>query len=299
MNIVMLGHPNAGKTTYMSAMYKVMSTEGIAGFRVRARSDAHHYQLMSNADRIGRGLYPAPSDQHAEYPLTFRHGSSALFEFLWRDYRGGALLDRSTTQDTQRLLADLRTADAIVLFMDLLDLQRSHIARQKIRGLTTVLFRALTGRDRLTPLVIVLTKADLVNPNVQDTGLEAFDSFIQAVDGNPAVIGTWIEVACGPYPQNVIAPVLFCLYFGLESQAYYLSALVEQSNAVGDSFAAGDTWRNRVKSRFTGQVANRDLASMAYMKAYQEYQALQTVLGPAQLLGDMLGDLEVFGGGLG
>jgi hypothetical protein len=251
----MLGHPNAGKTTYMSSMYKVMAADGLAGFRVRAKSDGDHYQLMSIANRIGRGDYPAPSDRHSEYELTLRHGASALLDFLWRDYRGGALLDRSATADTKQLLDDLETADAIVLFMDSVDLQRSSIARQKVRGLTTLLFRALSGRDRLTPIVVVLTKADLVNPN-EDRGLEVFDSLVDAVSTNQLVVGMGIEVACGPYPQNVEVPVLFCLYFGLASEAVYLDALVQQSAVTVNAFLARDTWWNRFKSGLSGDPSN-------------------------------------------
>ncbi|QYC45574.1 hypothetical protein Nocox_40155 [Nonomuraea coxensis DSM 45129] len=296
MNIVMLGHPNAGKTTYMSSMYKLMAADGFYGFRVRAKSNADHYQLMSAADRIGRGEYPAPSDRHSDYELTFRHGASELLDFLWRDYRGGALLDRSTSEDTRRLLDDLEAADAIVLFIDFVDLQRGRAAREKVRRLTTLLFQALSGRDRLTPIVVVLTKADLADPD-RDDGIEVLYPLLEAVSDNRLVVCLPIGVACGPRPQNVEVPVLFCLCFGLMSQVYFLGALMQQSAATGDRYSRGDTWWNRVRSGWNGELSNRELASLAYQKAYVEQQALLTLLGPAQALESFLAENFVLLGG--
>ncbi|GAA2853033.1 hypothetical protein Acy02nite_51040 [Actinoplanes cyaneus] len=295
MQIVMLGHTNAGKTSYMSAMYRTMALEGIGGFRVRAKNERAHQQLLTAGTGLLRGTYPAPSDRRHEYTLTLRHAASPLIDFTWKDHRGGALRDRSTVDDTRELLEDLTGADAIVLFLDSVDLQNSEAARRKIRNLTTVVFQALENRTGTTPIVIALTKCDLIDESRIDRMLEPFGSFIQAIRQQQYVIGTLVPMACGPEPRNVDVPVLFCLYFGVRHHADAMVANLNEAAASARRFAARDTAYDRwINGRLRGEKTNRELAADAYLKAEREYRRLEPMLRPIQQLEHLLGPIEIF-----
>jgi GTPase SAR1 family protein len=295
MQIVMLGHTNAGKTSYMSAMYRTMALEGIGGFRVRAGNERAHQQLLAAGTGLLRGNYPAPSDRRHEYSLTLRHSASALLDFTWKDYRGGALRDRSTVDDTRQLLADLTNADAIVLFLDSVDLQNSASARMKIRNLTTVVFQALENRTGTTPIVITLTKSDLIDESRIDQMLSPFDSFIQAIRTQENVIGTLVPVACGLEPSNVVLPVLFCLYFGVRHNAEVTYANLVAAHGQAQSYAARDTAYNRwIDGKLLGNKTNREYALEAFFRAQQEYSLLEPLLGPIERLEYLLGPMKIF-----
>jgi GTPase SAR1 family protein len=296
VNIVMLGHTNAGKTTYMALMYRAMATEGVSGFRIRAQDEQHHRQLLTAGNGILRGQYPRPSDRRDEYPLSLRHAASPLIDFSWKDYRGGALRDLSTALDTSQMLDDLKAADAIILFFDSVDLQRSQVARQKVRDLTTIVYRTLQDRTQPTPIVITLTKSDLVDLANRDRRLEPFESFIVGLSGQASVIGTVIEVACGPQPQNVMVPVLFCLYFGLTAKAAVLYRTIVQTTAKAEALRARDNLWDRMRSAVTGEETYRNLSDRAYRRAFEEYQSLEPLIGPIERLQYMLGEISVFGG---
>jgi GTPase SAR1 family protein len=122
MNIVMLGHSNAGKTTYMSSMYRELATRGVNGFWLCAQEDADHRRLLTAANGVAVGRYPPASDRRGEYPLTLRYGSNQVIDFNWKDHRGGALREKSSSSQTKALLDDVAGADAIMLFLDSADL---------------------------------------------------------------------------------------------------------------------------------------------------------------------------------
>jgi hypothetical protein len=57
----MLGHSDAGKTTYMSLMYEMMG-RGVGGFVVSAENPDDHVRLSAAAKAIRTGRYPPVSD---------------------------------------------------------------------------------------------------------------------------------------------------------------------------------------------------------------------------------------------
>ncbi|MFN0281222.1 MAG: TRAFAC clade GTPase domain-containing protein [Kineosporiaceae bacterium] len=294
MQIVMLGHTNAGKTSYMSAMYREMAVKGAGGFSVRAVDPQHHRRLLSTGRALLEGRYPDPSDRRHEYALSLRHAAAPLLDFTWKDYRGGAMLDRLDVEDAAQLIADLKSADGILLFLDSLDLQRNAVARQKIRNLTAVIFSALEGRQAPTPVAITLTKSDLLDVSAGDRLLEPFDSFVRAVGGQRSVIGTFIPVACGPLPQNVVLPVLFCLYFGLRAHAERVHADLTEAYEAARYFRARSSWINDWKTSFQGKLSNRQMAETAYAIALQEWQTLEPLLGPLQRLDTFVHTIDIF-----
>ena len=294
MNVVMLGHSNAGKTTYMASMYRDLATQGLQGFWVRAQQEGDHRRLLSMANRVASGKYPRPSDRRHEYALTLRHQGSPVIDFHWKDHRGGALRERSTSGQTRELLDDLHTADAILLFLDAPQLARGgRVGAAPVRDLTTRVAGALDRRTDPTPVVVLLTKADLIDEEEFDACMRALDAFINAIRGKQLAFGTVIDVACGPQPRNVPVPVLFSLYFGLRLQAEAAHGRTTQAALVAQQRLAADTRVRRILGRFGGRRYDLE-AQLATAGFVSEWQALDSLVSPTQALETMLGDVPVF-----
>ena len=80
----MLGKSDAGKTSYVSAMYAAMSN-GVGDFAVRAERAADHQRLRRNAQQMQRGSYPDPTNRRSVYQLQLWHEQDRVFDFVWRE----------------------------------------------------------------------------------------------------------------------------------------------------------------------------------------------------------------------
>ncbi|WP_436531848.1 TRAFAC clade GTPase domain-containing protein [Actinoplanes sp. HUAS TT8] len=246
MNIVMLGRSSAGKTTYVSLMYDLMS-RGVAGFRVSADPGTDR-RLRSAAEGIRQGRYPFASGTHTSYDLMLRFGGVNIFPFTWRDYRGASLSELTgQSEDARRLHDDLRTADGLVLFADAPGLLRDGPGSSDARLLSGLARRAVALRgERLTPIAIVLTKVDLVDrtdPAVLERLRAPFRPLVDAVARTVHVQGVIVPVACGPRPIGVRLPVLWMLQHGIVERATRFErpeTLVEPANHLGDLLAQVD-----------------------------------------------------------
>src|SRR5450755_2924544 len=289
----MLGHSDAGKTTYMSLMYEMMG-RGVGGFVVSAENPDDHVRLSAAAKAIRTGRYPPVSDQRHEYRLHVRHGQSDLLTFGWRDYRGGALLDRSTAQKAQ-VITDLREADGIVVFVDAPDLARNQRARSKTRSLVFHIVRALEGRSKPTPLVLAYTKCDLFDTDLETRLLdEPFQPLVDAVKDDGQVFGAKMYLACGPEPFNVPGPVLWCLFFGIASRAGEVEERLNVLAAARNRAKAGDTLSNRISAWWNGQESNRGLALRHQRQLEAEMQRLEPLLEPAERLWSYVREVTSF-----
>jgi hypothetical protein len=284
MEIVMLGHSDAGKTTYMSLMYELMN-KGVNGFSISAATDADHRRLMQDARAIRKGRYPDPSNRRHEYALRLRHNSSQVLDFRWKDFRGGVLTERSTSAQKRELQDDLMTADGIVLFVDLHDMVTSRHARRKVRFLNVLVTDVLSRRDRPTPMVIAATKCDLVGDSVDLSPFEsAFEPMIEAISASQHTHGTLVELTCGPRPVNVHGPVLFCLALGVLARVAELQSSFESAIENAREAARKDTLWDRVSSPFKGEPTWRSIAADRYAAAFAEYTALEPLIEPSRAL---------------
>lgn len=297
MKIVMLGHTGAGKTTYVSLMYREMQ-DGVAGFQVRARDSRQHDTLLKHARQILRGRYPDPTHQRSVYDLSLFHDGTEVLPFSWRDYRGGALADRSTGTGVGELHADLTTADGIVLFVDAVTLTRDRHATREVRRLTTHVQRALDSRDEvLTPVVVAVTKCDLVDmdaPGVTDAILDPFGPLVTAIGATSHIHGTVLPIACGPEPANVVVPVLWSLRFGIAGQALQLMAEIEAAQSAAAAAAARDTVGDRVRSFLFSEPTYASISEGHAATARSRFAQLEPLLEPVQQLGALLEDFHSF-----
>ncbi len=229
MDIVMLGHSEVGKTTYIASMYDELQTP-VNGFSLRTNQYADHKRLVEAAARIKQGSYPAPTDRRHVYYFHLCHHDSACFRFIWRDYRGGALLANSSDSEAEDLFRDLRRASGIVVFLDHTKVGVESAAQDEIGRITYLLSSALSSHERITPVAIALTKTDLVRSEFEDIGQSAQNLIDAVADAETTVTATF-PVACGSEPQNVALPVLFQLGVGISREALKLSNTLKEQQA--------------------------------------------------------------------
>jgi GTPase SAR1 family protein len=292
MRIVMVGHEGVGKTTYVACMYREMATSGLHGFWVRANSDGEHRRLLSAATRVAQSSYPPPSEQRSTYGLTLRHGSTALIDFTWGDYRGGVMRESQTAQ-SEEFLEDAMSADAVLIFIESTDLAGSRArGRARIRDLTNLAFQIIDRREVLVPIVLVITKSDLIENG--EIPVEPLTNFLTAVNGDQRVRATIAPVVCGPQTSNLLLPVMFSLYFGLLVRAAELQARADAAEQTAIVAEAGRSLGDWVRSRLAGVATNGELAQLARRQAWIEYKNLEPLLGPVRALGTMLAEVPVW-----
>ncbi|MFJ5774649.1 hypothetical protein [Streptomyces sp. NPDC093094] len=294
MNIVMLGHSQAGKTTYMALMYGTLNS-GSYGFEVLCQDRAQHKHLLRAAQAVLRGDYPPPTDHRQVYDLKLRHGLSDLVDFRWRDHRGGALTERSTSQQSADLRRDLLAADALVVFVDAYELIATPRGARKVRTLMAPITAALADRTTFVPLVISLTKCDLLGED-HDTGRlnSAFDPLINAVRQSPYVYGTIVELACGPRPRNIVGPVLFCLYWAIAKRAEELDNEIESAMQQAAMYQAQNHLMGRWLAAWRGEPHPGHSAAEMLGRAQAQYAQLEPLIEPGQKLEELLDELPVF-----
>ncbi len=118
MNILMVGHSRAGKTSYMAGLYKQFGDEP-EGFGLWMSDSNKRDNLIRLADGIMRGYYPNGTDIASQYLFYLQYDNELLIPFNWYDYRGGALSESSKySADAQELLRRMNSADALIVFLD-------------------------------------------------------------------------------------------------------------------------------------------------------------------------------------
>jgi hypothetical protein len=293
VDVVMLGHSDVGKTTYIASMYQAMQ-RGTQGFTLRAVQESDHRRLTSRASEILHGRFPPGSDQAAEYPMMLRHSGHDLLPVTWHDHRGGALNERSSSRQTARLLHRLETADGFLMFGDASRLQDStdRSTVRSIQDLITHVLRVIPERrGRTTPLVIVITKIDIVGFANLDLGriVAPFEALMDAVHDVADIHLAVAPVACGPMPRGVLRPAQWTLCFGLIARSRALAASVGMHLSAARAAAQQDT----VWSRWKGAAGTsptltpQSIVQERQDRALYEWSDVMPLIGHAvQLLGD-------------
>ena len=294
MKIVMLGHSNAGKTTYLASMYQSM-LGGVGGFSVRAADPEVHDRLPDLAAGIRGGSYPPGTDRPDAYHFILRHESRDVLEFRWQDYRGGALLERSSSEEARELSADLAAADGIVIFVDAPALERNDpLAHHRVRRLVLLTTNSLQDREKLTPVVLAFTKFDLVQaPGEPMPLVETFLPLMTAVAESTIVHGTLVPVACGPEPANVVVPVLWCLHIGIRARAAELFAAAAALAAAATSARSQISLWDWAASWLTDVPTWGDIARGHERSATEEIEKIRPLVEPAERLGDLFGHADL------
>jgi hypothetical protein len=109
MQLALLGQSGVGKTTFIASVYGLMQAE--KGLGLAAESGRDHEELMVAFRAIQDGRYPPATAARSEYNFALTHADERVFPFLWTDYRGGALRDRSESADAVALQQDVDDHD--------------------------------------------------------------------------------------------------------------------------------------------------------------------------------------------
>ncbi|MFE6905677.1 TRAFAC clade GTPase domain-containing protein [Streptomyces erythrochromogenes] len=298
MDIVMLGHSAAGKTTYVSLMYAAMR-DGIQGFSLRTDDVLVHGALTSAAEAVLRGRYPDVSSRRQVFEFVLQYQGRDVLPFRWRDYRGGALTERrADSPQAGQLQQDLVEAEGIVVFVDAHRLLTDGGSDRYTRRMTVLVQRALEARgDQLTPLVLAFTKSDLLDldrPGLLDRLVEPFDGLIAGVARTQHLRGAVAMVACGPDPVNVAVPVLWSLHYGIVGRGLALEASIEESLASARRAAANDTAWDRISSWWKEESSWAEISARHERAAQAEYERLEPLFEPAERLAGLLDGVPNF-----
>ncbi|MFF3721481.1 hypothetical protein ACFYYM_03785 [Streptomyces erythrochromogenes] len=298
MDIVMLGHSAAGKTTYVSLMYAAMR-DGIQGFSLRTDDVLVHGALTSAAEAVLRGRYPDMSSRRQVFEFVLQYQGRDVLPFRWRDYRGGALTERrADSPQAGQLQRDLVEAEGIVVFVDAHRLLTDSGSDRYTRRMTVLVQRALEARgDQLTPLVLAFTKSDLLDldrPGLLEQLVEPFDGLIAGVARTQHLRGAVALVACGPDPVNVAVPVLWSLHHGIVGRGLALHSSVEEFLASARRAAANDTAWDRISSWWKEESSWAEISARHERAAQAEYERLEPLFEPAERLAGLLDGVLCF-----
>jgi Double-GTPase 2 len=172
--ITMLGTPHSGKTTYLLAMYGMLSL-GVGREAIVADPN-QDYLIAEDWDRLCReGQLPPPTaDEPQEHRFTFtRDLDQVVVDLEWTDFRGGAMdarvPDDDSSADTAQLISRMRRSDSIYLVLDGEQLaaapsDSAAATTMLTRRMTSLVRSAIRGRQAAgqppPSLVALITKAD-------------------------------------------------------------------------------------------------------------------------------------------
>lgn len=219
----MLGHSSAGKTTYMAALYYRMSN-GLYDYKMHYDSWANYWfkryikkninytidesekegkDLETISQNVSKGIYPPATAIRQEYVFKMRYKYYNEIEFNWFDYRGGALMERSSqSSDSAELISKIKNSDALIVFLDGTKLE-DNLSRneREFRRLVYLVKNAISNLsvedNAYYPISFVITKNDLCYNALNSDGFNYFwDNILSDIKQSKKVAGliTWATV---------------------------------------------------------------------------------------------------------
>jgi hypothetical protein len=307
LKITMLGTMGAGKTCFMVGMYAVMRL-GVHGFTLSAQNLDDDIDLTDFWERLtegGKERFPEGTSQPYNYAFDFNYGFKKLMGFEWLDYRGKALLSRSTESEVKELEARLLQSSCVFLCISgehLAEKIETQKQRLDLDGMTKAgrinqFLKKLQEKRGSVPVVIAITKYDLCMHRKR----EDFTEDIKALF-NPLFTsdGNWLVLICPVSlgkelvgnkfdgkiePVNLHLPLTFAIYSELMQRGTNLKqqekTLTQKTTELREK-----NWLGRWLSRKELTKADKDLLSN---KA--EMQKLQDKL---ELLANELGKADIY-----
>ncbi len=296
MRIVMLGSTGVGKTTYMASLYGVMQ-QSVEGFRLRAVQFEDHKRWIALAERIRQGEYPAATDQRQEYNFYLRYEGRKILQFVWADYRGGAIRETQDSEQAKSLLQDLKTADGIMLFCDCHTLAQGDLRSNQIGRMTALTVQALQELNQPMSLAVILTKNDLVT-NFQENLLAPLAGLIAAINASEFVVGALIPVACSKELRNVSMPLLFVLHSAVVWEAMTAYSEAENHEQQAKSYEESSKGLmgtvNLILSKINDESSYREKAQKEREQAAAKQREFAEIQDPAWSLYQYVQKLPIF-----
>lgn len=289
MNILMVGHSGAGKTSYMAGLYKQFGGE-TNGFGLWMSDSNKRDNLIHLAHGIERGYYPNGTDIASQYQFYLQFDNELLIPFNWYDYRGGALSESSKySPDAQELLRRMNSADALIVFLDGAkitkmtddDLEEEYdILLWAIQN--TISKRSSDGT--YFPISFIITKGDLYpyyDVLLNSPGLNYFMPLIKNISESKNAAGMIGIVEVSKIGiSNVFSPLIFSLYYGMH---HYIRARIECMNAEIEKYNSYDP--GLIDDFFVGldhlfggdSKTDRQLAAESLERIQEEKQKLENL----------------------
>lgn len=197
MNILMVGHSGAGKTSFMAGLYKFVG-ENKDGYGISSKKESQKRQLKRMADALSKGQYPSGTDVQQQYEFAFTVGGEELMPFNWIDYRGGILLSEDPDEsDMNKFMKAIRGADALIVFLDGEKLiQQGARWNMEYDILISCIESSLSvSHNSWFPISFVITKCDIVPGGAQFHGLSRFQSLFSQIEKSKTVGAMLVQCA--------------------------------------------------------------------------------------------------------
>ena len=271
----------------MASMYGLMQA-GVEKFSLASRYIRDHDDLVSLARDIQCGAYPPQTAIKSSYDFYLKYDGRRFFPFTWSDYRGGALTERSSSEDARQLVQDLSKCDGILVFCDSEQAASRRGAGWDIHRMTSLIGEALSRIKRPIPIGVVFTKYDLVE-EIDEHMWASVEGLLQVVDASENLVGAVIPVSCGSKPENIELPLLFLLYCGVALTHDALVEQMEDDRRESDHYVQ-EADKHPIWDFIDGIFgdSDSDRAVEAYERAKQKWAELEPLIEPCQSLGQYL-----------
>ena len=217
MNILMVGHSGAGKTSFMAGMYRYLGDDK-EGYGIRAKNSNQKKHLEQMSRALSYDKYPSGTDIQQMYNLELTCHGDDVIPFNWMDYRGGILLSEDPDEsDMDNFMKALSQADALVVFLDGTKLcDQSSKWNMEYDILLSCIESSLTvSHQSWFPICFVITKCDMVPDGATFYGLRRFNNLFSQIS-NSKTVGAML-LQCIITPESYFMPFLalaYCIYGG-------------------------------------------------------------------------------------
>lgn len=293
MNVMMIGHSGAGKTTYMTAMYELLSN-GINGFSIKARDTDLHKRLLVLSNEMKKGRYPAATDIHTEYCFQLQHNRSDVLPFTWYDYRGGALTQRNEhSSEVTDLVNRVAAANALIVFFDGDKLMKNDYSVMMEYRITQICIQQAVSKIKdngFIPISLVITKGDRPDLDIgKSPMLEYIQKMVAAIGENENVGGLMTATIVNyKEVENVQFPFLISMVHGLVHERNKAAEEYEEQTSRAKSWSDSANLFDDIYSFFAEEDSYREMAKKAWEKARDNYHLYEKLVESTNSIVKML-----------
>lgn len=295
MNVMMIGHSGAGKTTYMAAMYNALYN-GIHGFSINSESKKLHKQLTLIANKIQEGYYPSATDIHKIYHFNLLYDGEEVLPFTWYDYRGGALLQQKKgSKEVRELDEKICNSNALIIFFDGEKIMRNDYQVQKeYRRTQLFIQRAISNlkEDTSFPISLVVTKGDTPGLDINKSPMiRHFNRMMKAMSENEKITGLFTTTVINERQVlNVHFPFLTSMFFGLKQERELLVKKIDEHKSQGNKYNDNANIIDDIWSFFADESSYRELASKEFNRARRKIAVYDELIECSNSIADLLDD---------
>ena len=238
----MYGLSGSGKSCYIFGMAQALS-QGVKFtndqvLTVRCPDIRQLRQLFRAYNMMSNGKWPDGNIESVDYSFNCRLSfDKMLMDFIITDYRGGLLItDDDDDADEQKKLFDSFKDSNVLLFIIGADMVKAAMNNDPESNYYLIYLNTLyenyldISHDAKTPIMIVITKSDLLLPNEKETAKSYVLNLFRAFFGAGTRLTTAItmvtlgnnlsndegdlagELIIGPSEGNIQIPILFSLF---------------------------------------------------------------------------------------